>query len=407
MSSNTLTAVLANWCFVVTPEKEPAPCSHVLILGEAGVSKTYTARLEAAKSGFKVIEMACHAGTTAYELGGSYVPYHDGTVVWQDGKFAEAMRLAGKGERVALIIDEILRTEGRALSVLLTALTPHPVTGLYSFTTSRAIDSVDGVAVMETLSCDPRNLTVIATSNIGANYQTNDLDPAIQDRFVVYMQEMTNTLLQTILASVVDKVRKQYPSPAGGGLPANTVSQMGALWRDINNNIKAAKLTKNFSTRKLVAAIENSQNSPMRLADNLRDMRFAVVRLDNDGHPVKDELELVLDLIKTKIDDKVKGEVRGIPSSTKELLSAAMITGTRISIDAVASRTEIANITAKLSASCKSLLSEAHQSPTDLFKYATANRTLVGSNEANTRLLFEELKSRFSDKTSLFKLIEA
>ena len=157
--------------------------------------------------------------------------------------------------------------------------------------------------------------------------QTNELDPAIQDRFLVYIQEMTQNLLQTILTSVVKDTRDKYPAGPEGALPHETVPQLIALWKKMNDAVKVAKLTKNFSTRKLVTAIENSRNSPIILAQNLQDLLFAVVRLDNEGHPVTAEKELVLELIKSNIEDKVKGKA----GSTSEVIAKSMISGPRVS----------------------------------------------------------------------------
>jgi AAA domain (dynein-related subfamily) len=403
-ATDDLTNILKKWCFSVTPDGAPAVCAHALILGEKGVSKTHTARVEAANSGFKVFELTCHEGTTAYELAGSYVPYMDGTVRWQDGKVSEAVRCASEGVRTVLIIDEILRSQSRALSVLLGLISPHPVTGMYSFTTSRAIGSNEsGMAIMETITCDPKNLTIIATSNIGASYQINDLDPAIQDRFIVVMQQMTTHLLKSILTSVVDKVKKKHPSAVGGILPKNTVAQISALWTAINTNVNAGKLSANYSTRKLCAAIEHCYNSPLLLADNLRDLRFAVVKLDNNGKPIKEEEEIIQTLIKTHIDDKVKGENPSIANSQTDQLAIAMATGTRIMLDTTKiNRTAMGNIISKLHSGYPGLFT-ANMNAT--YKKVAATNILTGSDDANTIKIHELCKTMFPEQIEGMTLI--
>ena len=169
----------------------------VLVEGDRGSGKTYEAFEYAKSLNIEPSFVGGHAGIESIDLLGCLVPYagqenkledtsvsaadffsgdyqmkvssgHSNSLIWKDGPIAEAFRKAQSGEKAVLIIDELLRIPQRELNILLTALSP--VHGKYNLRTGRILEVINGVAREEVLSCDTRNLFVLATTNVGGQY---------------------------------------------------------------------------------------------------------------------------------------------------------------------------------------------------------------------------------------------
>ena len=169
----------------------------VLIEGDRGSGKTYEAFEYAKSLDIEPSFVGGHAGIESIDLLGCLVPYagqenkiedtsvsaadffsgdyqmkvsssNSNSLIWKDGPIAEAFRKAQNGEKAILIIDELLRIPQRELNILLTALSP--VHGKYNLRTGRILEVIDGVAREEVLSCDTRDLFVLATTNVGGQY---------------------------------------------------------------------------------------------------------------------------------------------------------------------------------------------------------------------------------------------
>jgi len=174
----------------------------VLLEGEKGWGKSREARILAEALNAKFIQIQGHDGVEAMDLTGNFVRFgHE--MVWKDGRLSQAFRLAAKGTPVLLLVDEALRIPGRQLSVLLSALAPHDEQ--YQLETGRIVDVVDGIGTEETITCNCANLHVLATTNIGAQYSVDIMDPALKERFTIIRKQMDVTVLQGAVQAFAEK----------------------------------------------------------------------------------------------------------------------------------------------------------------------------------------------------------
>lgn len=217
---------------------------------------------------------------------GFLVPYKDGQLVWKDGPLAEAFRRAAK-EKVVLIIDELLRIRQRELSLLLTALSPDR--DVYRLRTGRIRDVVDGVALEEELTCPTENLCVIATTNVGAEYAVDDIDPALAERFVVIRKDTTAAELTQILRDVAKKK----------GFSAKVAANLVKFFEKMEEARARGMLKHAPTTRTLVRALTIAKEE-CEVADALRMQGLLWVARDSDGRPVQEQLE-TLEKILSKI----------------------------------------------------------------------------------------------------------
>ena len=198
----------------------------VLVEGDRGSGKTYEAFEYAKSLDIEPSFVGGHAGIESIDLLGCLVPYagqeskiedtsvsaadffsgdyqmkvssiNSNSLIWKDGPIAEAFRKAQNGEKAILIIDELLRIPQRELNILLTALSP--VHGKYNLRTGRILEVIDGVAREEVLSCDTRDLFVLATTNVGGQYAVDTIDPALAERFMLVRKDTEYDRLVSIL----------------------------------------------------------------------------------------------------------------------------------------------------------------------------------------------------------------
>lgn len=180
-------------------------CKPVLVKGEAGAGKTFSARIHG--RGFeRAYEIGLNAQTEAADLLG--FPRVDGG--WQDGPLSAAFRSAAAGFTTQLRLDEFYRPQNSARSVLLTCTSP--ITDLkgkqfYPLTTGRAIPhpTEEGVFDQETLYAPVHLLAIVATTNVGSQYDVTIGDPAERRRFAPVHTDVTPELLRRVLGGALDK----------------------------------------------------------------------------------------------------------------------------------------------------------------------------------------------------------
>jgi hypothetical protein len=186
----------------------------VLIKGEAGAGKTYAARMQG-RLFEAAYEIGLHASTEACDLLG--FPRVDGG--WTDGPLSQAFRAAASGLSTQLRLDEFYRPTNQARSILLTCTSPFiDLAGkaFYVLTTGRNIPhpTEPDVYTQETIYAPCHLLAIVATTNVGSQYDVMSGDPAEKRRFAPIHVEVTEPVIRRILGNDSLKVGHLKGIPA-------------------------------------------------------------------------------------------------------------------------------------------------------------------------------------------------
>lgn len=255
-----------------------------LLEGERGSGKTFLGRSFARDEGIPLIELGGHEGIDAVDLLGTYVPMSDRSLIWKDGALSEAFRLASKGQRAVLLIDELLRIPQRQLSVTLTALSPDE--GHYQLRTGRILRVEDNVACEEVLRCKVEHLAIVATTNVGAGYAVESLDPAIAERWLILRWDTTPERLRDILIKLA----------TNRGFSLNIAEKLVRFFvvaKELRNTGQIAQIpTARTCSRAIELAASEAEVGTMILNQAL-----LWVARDLDGYPVTEQLDSVRGLV--------------------------------------------------------------------------------------------------------------
>lgn len=257
----------------------------VLFEGDRGAGKTHTARQFARENKFACVECPGHEGIEAPDLLGFLVPYGPQQMVWKDGPISEAFRRARK-EKTVLILDELLRVPTRELSLLLTAFSPDE--GFYRLRTGRILSVEDGVATEEVLECPVENLCVVATTNVGAEYAVDDIDPALAERFVVIRMDTSSDELKRILKQVA-KEKGLSESLVGKAMTFYT-KMVEANKRGL---VQRTPTTRTMSRAFILAMCDDD------VKRGLRSQFLLWVARTSEGVPVAEQVKCVTDILNT------------------------------------------------------------------------------------------------------------
>ncbi|MCC5612241.1 AAA family ATPase [Nostoc sp. CHAB 5834] len=262
----------------------------VLFEGDRGSGKTRESRMFARQIQASYVEMGGHEGVEATDMLGCLVPYRAGELVWKDGPISEAFRKA-RGEKTVLLIDELLRIPQEHLSILLTAFSPDDTDEesepVYRLRTGRILSvSEDGVAQEEYIECPVGNLCVIATTNVGAEYAVEELDPALGERFVILRKDTTSAKLKQIISAKL--AERKFP-PLYEARLLNFYNAMVQLKKD--ESVSQAP-----TTRTIVRAIQLAR-SEHAIREALEGQALLWVGRDLDGHPIAEQMAKVVLLL--------------------------------------------------------------------------------------------------------------
>lgn len=306
----------------------PSVLNHVMIVGAKGESKTYTAE-EMAQDYISrgvydaIVRIQGSSSMTEADFFGYQTTMPDPAtgqmrIVWADGQYTEAFRLASQGKKVIAIFDEIKQVSPRILSPMLTSMVKLS-DGKIHLRTGRALTSTDGVASMEELVADPMNFRIIATANEGAGYQSADMSIALEDRFIKYHQQMSASEFQRIIKSYVDLWRK----PGIGCIPEVTTTQLVKLRNEQQKAAQTGALASSdfsvFSIRTLSRILSNSGGTVEGLLTAAYSMVFQHCEQNHNGRAIETQEQKHIELINTCIG---AGVLKNDPA-----LYAAMVSG--------------------------------------------------------------------------------
>jgi len=242
---------------------------HIMILGGRGAGKTYTVSQRCEQQGYHTEFLAGHTGIESVDLLGYYVKDESGGLVWMDGPLSAAFRAAQEDKSV-LFIDEILRIPTRELHILIGALTPDS-SGNYNLRTNRVINTETGLGVSETLSVPKSNLWVVSTTNIGAEYDTEDMDLALPDRFRMIDMNVSASSVRQILDACND-----------GHFSEAVIEQLMKVYTTIDTLVQSKELTNTMNVRYLCEIIEMCKD-PRELTSYFFDLMPNICSRTTDG----------------------------------------------------------------------------------------------------------------------------
>jgi len=284
---------------------------HVFIDGPKGFGKTYGVYdfLDTEKiPSENVFEVGGFEGLESIDLLGQNIPFvkevkkanksvvlkannvfssQDGTehiqdLVWMDGALTAAFRNASKGKKTVLMIDEILRIPGRELSVLVAALTPNNK-GEFTLRTRRIIGlNEDGCGIEEVIKCSKENLWVVATTNIGAEYDVDEIESALADRFMIIHKPANRDVIKNIIIKEV-KNRK---------FKVDVVKKLMEFYDKMVDYKTSEEISKLINTRHLAEVVEfaiDESDVPNVVSDQI----LKWVDRDVDGKPNSTQFTLI------------------------------------------------------------------------------------------------------------------
>jgi len=256
---------------------------HLMLLGERGASKTYTVTKYLADKGIETEFMGCHNAVEAIDLLGYYIKAHDGSFVWLDGALSGAFRKAQSGKKVVLFMDEILRMPAKELNILVAALTPD-AGGYFNLRTNRITNINDGIGEMELLRVPKDKLWVIATTNIGADYDVEEIDVAFQDRFMSVEVELNEDVIRSILQKYTeDKI---------------IIDKLINAYNKVNMAVEAQELANKLNIRHLVKVITYSGSDVKKMKNTLLHFAPNICSRNIDGKLNKMDIEVYKEIIK-------------------------------------------------------------------------------------------------------------
>jgi len=256
---------------------------HILITGPSGSSKTYSVDKYITDNKYEREFIAGHEAIEAIDLLGYSIRHTDGSFVWLDGPLTSAFRKAKVGKSV-LFLDELLRIPTKELNILIGALTPNS-SNEYVLRTNRLIGLENGIGTSETITVPKDNLWVIGTTNMGSNYDVNEMDLALNDRFMI-----TDVVIQQ---EVVDNIITISDVNALGEVVRNRLSKLFEL---VNKLVQAKELSYPLNIRHITKVL--------RLADKkeevgvyLKDLAPQVVSRTTEGVLNTTELQIYHDTV--------------------------------------------------------------------------------------------------------------
>lgn len=257
---------------------------HLLFIGEKGSGKTHDIYAYMKQDKLPHVFVGGNADVEAMDLKGNLLPYEkDGNknFIWVDGPLTQAFRRAASGEKIVLFIDELLRMSKSAQSLLVPALTTD-IEGNYVLDTGRVIDVVDGVGKTECIKAPSKNLWVLGTTNMGAEYGTPDMESALEDRFELIEKNNDIEKIKRVLTEIAQK--KSFD--------VSVVENLVDFYKSMVALKEEGILAKLINLRHLAQSLEDSVTKD-DLHDCLMDRVPKWVERDMGGKLLNDQIEVI------------------------------------------------------------------------------------------------------------------
>jgi len=256
---------------------------HVLVSGPSGASKTYTVDKFVTSNGYAKEFIAGHEAIESTDLLGYPIRHVDGSFVWMDGPLTAAFRNASV-EKTVLFIDELLRIPSKELNILVGALTPNS-SGEFVLRTNRLVDIENGIGKSETLVIPQENLWVVGTTNMGGDYDVNEMDLALNDRFMI-----------TDVAIEQDTIDMIIQASDHNNLGQMIQDKLSKLFQLINGLVAAQELTYNMNIRHITKVLKNVKESK-DIKAYLQDLAPQIVSRTTEGKLNQSEYQIYKDTI--------------------------------------------------------------------------------------------------------------
>ena len=199
---------------------------------------------------------------------------HVQDLVWLNGALSAAFKSASKGNKTVLLIDELYRIPARELSILVASLTPDNK-GFFTLRTRRVLGlDEDGCGIEEVIKVKKEYLWVVATTNVGAGYDIEEVDEALDDRFITIHKSAERNTIKSILESSV-KERK---------FKTSLVSKLMEFYDKIERYRNSGELNKLINTRHLTEAIDLADDEN-DIVNVLKDMELKWIDRNINGEP--------------------------------------------------------------------------------------------------------------------------
>lgn len=296
---------------------------NVRLQGPAGSAKTHRAREFANQAGFDhVIEVHCMSDMEPRDLIAGPTPGEqtDGgfRAPFVDGKLAKAQRLAAKGETVCIILDELGNMPKSAKQAFQSWLSPFGARGneMCKLITGRAIEAMDKNGnllkrgdkgyhepYIEEIDAPFKNITIIGTQNVGAEYDCPEDSPAIVARLMAFHVETDAKLVRTVCEPIMTK---EY---SWSGPNAKWVSRcLQAFLKATISAKDKSMLSREISLREylhILAKLSHVSDDLMKIMTNLKEVFKSdgvstwCVANGHDGRPMKEQKATWFELVDT------------------------------------------------------------------------------------------------------------
>lgn len=273
----------------------------VLLQGPPGISKTYRCERYGREEGFdKFIFIPGNRGMESFDLLGQFI-LMNGSTKWKDGPLSEAFRSVGcarveeipgaveRGRTALVLVDEIYRIPRREREIFLTALQAEEINGVrvYKLRTGNAVESENGTSGEEILYAPVHLLSVVATTNVGVEFDVEEECAAGLERWLVRFVEFDQEGFRAIVRVALEEQ----------GFCPQLSWKFVELYRAMENAKNDGNLRCGLSLRTAVRGVENA-GSEEAIGSTLLEVLGHCVDSMPDGRPNPEQREVLRTVVR-------------------------------------------------------------------------------------------------------------